>query len=247
MFGLFRRRLRDDKTLKNRLPFTYLKVGLIFLFTYLILTEIFLVPLKVESRAMMPTVNRGDRVIFSPIAYRRTRSMPPSPSAKSTPQRGDVVVITPPYFSKSMTGFSVLNPLVRFFTFQKVVMSNFRRNRLESEYQVKRIVGLPGDTIKMVDFNLFVKLKGENYFSSEFELTKTEYDLFYDPLPSDWDSQFLLAGNYPEKELREGEYFVLGDRRLYSNDSHYWGVLSYKDILGKVLFRYAPFTRFGSL
>lgn len=247
MFGLFRRRLRDEKTLKNRLPFTYLKVGLIFLFSYILLTEVFLTPLKVESGSMMPSVNKSDRVLFSPIAYGRTRAVAPALNSKKKPKRGDVVVITPPYYSKSQGAFALFNPFVRFFTFQQVVISNQKRERWESKYQVKRVVALPGDTVKIVEFNVLVQPEGADYFSSELELTETEYNLFYDPLPEAWESEFLLSGNYPETKLGEGEYFVLGDRRLYSNDSHYWGVLSYKDILGKVILIYAPLTRFGSL
>jgi signal peptidase I len=47
--------------------------------------------------------------------------------------------------------------------------------------------------------------------------------------------------------IPEDTFFVMGDNRNDSNDSHYWGVLAKKNIIGKILIRYWPLDHFGKL
>ena len=82
---------------------------------------------------------------------------------------------------------------------------------------IKRVVGLPGDTVQIVDSMVFLngELYEEDYISSE---------LVYD-------------GGLAEEEIHlgEDEYFVLGDNRPVSMDSRIIGPIKEKDILGVVL------------
>ena len=55
------------------------------------------------------------------------------------------------------------------------------------------------------------------------------------------------TSDYDEITLGDDEYFVLGDNRLISKDSRYFGAIKKSDIKGKAIFRLFPFTRFGSI
>ena len=92
----------------------------------------------------------------------------------------------------------------------------------ESIYYVKRIIGLPGETVTIIE--------GEVYIGDS--------DV---PL----DTSFLpekMYGNFGPYVVPEGTYFMLGDNRNNSQDSRYWNntYLEKDAMLGKVMFRYFP-------
>ena len=91
---------------------------------------------------------------------------------------------------------------------------------------VKRVIGAPGDEVEIVDGQLLVNgaVFPESYLKAAMDEGDDTYDPFY---------------------LEEGEYFVLGDNRRYSNDSRDWGVVPEENILGKVLLVYWPPAAFG--
>lgn len=95
----------------------------------------------------------------------------------------------------------------------------------ESEYLVKRLIGMGGDTVEVRDRQLYVNGKAvdEPYLA--------------EPMNSD----------FPETEVPEGKYFVLGDNRNQSLDSRYWGFVNAEDVSGQALFIYYPFSEMGSL
>ena len=93
----------------------------------------------------------------------------------------------------------------------------------EMDY-IKRIVGLPGD---------FVRINGGTVTVNEQPL--------YEPYIAD-------PPNYSgEWVVPEGEYFVLGDNRNNSSDSHLWGFVPHDDIVGKALLIYWPPSEAGLL
>lgn len=95
-----------------------------------------------------------------------------------------------------------------------------------SQRYIKRIVGLPGETIKIESGKVFIYQDGEILFLDELDyLSQAVYTL--------GDVQITLS-----KE----EYFVLGDNRPLSADSRRWGPLSEEDIIGRVFLRAWPFT-----
>jgi len=88
---------------------------------------------------------------------------------------------------------------------------------------IKRIIGLPGETIEYKDDKLYINDK--------------EVD---DPYGSH------VTYDFEKIEIPEDTYYVLGDNRTDSVDSRILGVINKNDILGKATFIIYPFNRFGS-
>ncbi len=104
----------------------------------------------------------------------------------------------------------------------------FRYPKDRTQFFIKRIVGLPGETVRVKDGSLFIVMDGK-----ESKLGEEAY------LPS----TTATTGNEQEVVLGEDEFFVLGDNRSASSDSRSWGVLPRSDIVGRAWVRAWPFNR----
>jgi signal peptidase I len=109
----------------------------------------------------------------------------------------------------------------------------FRYPDNPQEYFIKRVIGLPGETVSMVDGEIFIynsanpdgfKLDESSYLTDNIKT----YAIDEEPV--------VLSGN---------EYFVLGDNRYASKDSRTFGSLNESFITGKVLLRAWPFSTFS--
>jgi signal peptidase I len=114
------------------------------------------------------------------------------------PQRGDVVVFEPT---------------------QALVEQNFK------DAFIKRIIGLPGETIQVKNGTVFVDSEPlkEKYIEE-----KPQYD--YGPI-----------------QVPPNQFLVLGDNRNNSYDSHYWGFVPRSNFIGKAALRFWPPDRMGTL
>jgi signal peptidase I len=106
---------------------------------------------------------------------------------------------------------------------------------------MKRVIALPGDTVRIRRMEAFVRPKGTPDFVSEFSLSFTRYDIHKDPLPEGWVETDPLGGGMDELVLKEDEYFLMGDNRSVSTDSRLMGPVSKNRLYAKVLVRYWPF------
>ena len=99
-----------------------------------------------------------------------------------------------------------------------------------SKYYIKRIIGLPGDTvtIKGEQVTITNKENPEGFVINEPYIKYTNRDIISTVVP-------------------EGSYFVMGDNRAGSYDSRGWGPLSQEEIRGRAILRLLPFTRISYL
>ena len=94
-------------------------------------------------------------------------------------------------------------------------------NAETGKHLIKRVIGLPGDQIKIQDGTVYIN----------DEKINTEFDFFTE---SDGSIEYVCGDN---------EYFLLGDNRQNSSDSRKLGNFESDDIDGKVVFRFFPFNR----
>ncbi len=102
----------------------------------------------------------------------------------------------------------------------------FRYPQNTKEFFIKRVIGLPGEKVKVDSGHVVVY----NNDHPEGKVLDEPY------LPS----QDITFGDSKITTLGSDEYYVLGDNRLQSSDSRLWGVLPSDDIVGKVLVRVFP-------
>ncbi len=92
----------------------------------------------------------------------------------------------------------------------------------ESILYIKRIIGLPGETVEVKSGNVYIN-NSKKPLDDSFTTKKT-------------------IGNFGPYTVPEGSYFVMGDNRNDSNDSRFWKntYVKFEQILGKAVFRYYP-------
>lgn len=106
---------------------------------------------------------------------------------------------------------------------------------------IKRVIGLPGDTIGYFDKTVHVNGKPVTMTAAprdgslkesvpatvtlfREQLGDVAYDIFHDPRGRPFEKEFIVPA---------GEYFMMGDNRDHSNDSRYWGTVPEANLVGK--------------
>lgn len=187
---------------------------------------------KVPTGSMINTINIGDRIIASRLAY-----------MTETPSRYDIILF---YYPDD-----------------------------ESDIFVKRVIGLPGETLEIIDGITYVTTKDgktiqtDQSFVNPAEMPEGNFGPYYIPEKGEVitvDGDYCYAENgmimgdkdfldkYCVKEgfkyvIAENLYFMLGDNRNQSADSRRWEFpfVAENKIIGKVLFRYYPFDSIGKI
>jgi len=206
-------------------------LGLAFVIRALVI-ETFYVP----SESMLPTLLIGDHVIVNKFAYgARIPFTAARLPAVREPARGDVVI-----FALGTAPGGQICPLDRC-------------PELRSEGFVKRIVGLPGDTVVVrrgkvrVNGEPLSATYGKEMFRDEsghaFQLGRETLDGRSHAV---LDDPRLFGLEAPETEVPADHYFVMGDNRDKSNDSRGWGTVPRADIKGPVTFIYWSWNNQGS-
>ena len=106
----------------------------------------------------------------------------------------------------------------------------------ENVEYIKRVIGMPGDTVEMKSGVLYINGKkvDQPFINTEALVKQT---VFMD--------DFTLESLTGESKVPEGKYFVLGDNRGVSKDSRMIGFIDRSAIEGKAVFTIWPFGRIG--
>lgn len=167
----------------------------------------------VPTGSMKPTILEGDRIFVNKLAYDLKVPFTTWRIASwSAPRRGDVIVLFSPHDETRL---------------------------------VKRCVGVPGDRVQMIDGQLFVNGKAAEYEPLDqdtinqidgreqpnYRFASEEVDgRAHAVMLSRFD---MLARDFAELTVPEGQYYVMGDNRDNSFDSRFFGLVEMRRIVGR--------------
>jgi len=104
-----------------------------------------------------------------------------------------------------------------------------------SRHYIKRIIGLPGDIMKVFECKIYIYRDGKQFVLDEDYLEPRDC--------TEGGSQFLEEGR--SLKIPEGHYVVMGDNRSNSLDSRFFGLVDRSEIVGRVVFRFWPPNKAG--
>jgi signal peptidase I len=96
---------------------------------------------------------------------------------------------------------------------------------------IKRVIGLPGDSIMIKEGKVYLNGKALN-------------EPYLHSITNVWENGFAKEGE--SYTIPEGMLYVMGDNRLRSSDSRAFGPVPISEIVGQATFRFSPFNKFGS-
>jgi signal peptidase I len=217
----------------------FFKLLVIVFIVYQILTAYGIRPYIAKSSGMAPVIVPGDMLLTLPAAYGLANPLNGTRLPFREPQRGDIVLLHPPWVTPASWYRRLLDAVLRFFTIQRIGLAGDPLDRLV----IKRIIAIPGDAVRMDAFVFYIRAAGTSHFLTEFEVAEKPYDLVKSGLPDGWSADMPLSGSMPEILLGQGQYFVAGDNRPGSADSRFFGAVDVDHILGRIVLRYWPWNR----
>ncbi|MBX9772666.1 MAG: signal peptidase I [Candidatus Obscuribacterales bacterium] len=178
----------------------------------------------IPSSSMEPTLQISDRLIIEKV----------SSIFQQPIKRGDIVVFYPPAaeLGGKDLSYDPLSLLGRLTGFPFLPCE---------KALIKRVVGLPGDRI-VIQHGVGVYVNGELLDEAAYIKEAPSYDL---KTLSDIGSTYYhpYANNQKPVTVPEGQLFVMGDNRNNSADSHVWGFLDQKRVIGRAcLLFWRPFS-----
>lgn len=191
-----------------------------------------LYPVCIRSDSMEPDVPQGSFVFTLPFLRK--------------PARGDVVLVQNYETKRVSFSKTIVNNVCLFFTARQ--WKPFKSQPFATEKpHARRVIGMPGDTIYIDRYVVFIKTKDNAHFLTEFEVCKKKYNVEVLVPPASWDVELGAKSSVRTITLADDEYFVLADKRISSMDSRVWGTVKQSKIKGKLVMLYFPFNKFKFL
>lgn len=193
---------------------------------------------KIPSASMRNTLLEGDNLFINKITYGvRLPFMNTKLLKFNDIKRGDVIIFTFPAKDRNQI------------------------NCGETQYGrdfVKRVIGLPGDTVEVKNKQVFINgvLQPQQPYEIYIDHERTEQPM---PLTSEqyqniWENRELedyfglyLRDYFGPVTIPQGSYLAMGDNRDASCDSRFWGPVPEKNIKGKAWFIHWPLSRAGMI
>lgn len=202
---------------------------------------------KVPTGSMQNTILIGDHLLVNKFIFAPGTSAPFLPQSEI--QRGNIIVFKYPG--------NPFNPEGDERPENRPILTNY----------VKRVIGLPGDRIRLEGKRVVVNgevipehlveaidhnQKDPLEIVNEPERKPGElYDVYYQPDPEYRRSDYTAFRGGEELVVPAGSYFVMGDNRDNSEDSRFWGFVPRDLVIGRAMFVYwsydesAPATNYG--
>ncbi|MGB7600909.1 MAG: signal peptidase I [Candidatus Sulfotelmatobacter sp.] len=165
----------------------------------------------------------------------------PSPSMENTLLVGDYLLVNKLCYGAGSVGDHLMP--YRHVQRGDIVVFHYPVN--PSQHFVKRVIGVPGDRVRLINKRVFVN--GVALKEPYVQFSRSANDLFRDNFPR----LDVAAGETPEWWVQlgklvedgqlivpQGHYFVMGDNRDDSYDSRYWGFVPQANIIGRPLLIY---------
>jgi signal peptidase I len=168
-------------------------------------------PYRIPSVSMVPTLAVGQRILVNRLS--------------THPHVGEIVVFHPP------AGADPANPVCGDANagMGHALACDRPTPRESNQTFVKRVVGVGGDKLRIVDGKVFRN-------------GKKETGKYIQPCPDSSQCTFPKTFTVPA-----GDYFMMGDNRDESDDSRFWGPVPQHNIIGVSFFTYWPPDRIGTL
>lgn len=188
----------------------------IILTPLVIIRSFFYEPFSVPSNSMAPTITIGDLIVISKKPYGNYGT----------------------YGVKFSTGKDLSQVIKR----GDVLAFH---DSVKNDVYIRRVVGLPGDTIKYEDTRLYIngKLIQEKLISSLNDPRFGNYKIYEESFAGQpyhikkMDRQFGVVSRLEgEWTVPQGHYFMMGDNREMSKDSRIWKAIPQANIIGKVVY-----------
>ncbi len=190
---------------------------------------------KVPTGSMQNTITIGDHLLVNKFIFAPGQSLPFLPQREI--RRGDIIVFKYPG--------NRYDPRRDERPDNKPIVTNY----------VKRVVGLPGDRMRIEGRSVIINDQPlpEHLIEAEDHNDKAPleiknapkarsgepYDVYYNPEFVEEDYPiFGLEGDGREIVIPSGKYFVMGDNRNNSEDSRYWGFVPRDLVIGRAMFVY---------
>lgn len=106
----------------------------------------------------------------------------------------------------------------------------FKSPQDPSKFLIKRVIGLPNETIEILGEDIYIKKEGEDFKKIEEDYLKVDFNAYVKSL-----------------KLENDEFFVLGDNRNNSIDSRYFGAVKKDLIIGRAFLRLLPIGKINYL